>query len=195
MTLAQMMERNHTRFPWRIVCWGGAATLLALPAAAMRFTREVVWTASDFAVMGAMLLLAGLALEGLVRASRSWPYRLGAGIAVLAGFGLVWVNLAVGFLGDEGNPANLMFLLVLAVAVGGAVLSHARAAGMSKTMLAVAAVQVLVAGIGYAAGRASSGSAGVYEVVMGSTLFGGLWLLAAALFGWAARDERRAGAA
>ena len=189
------MERNHSTVPWRIIGWGGAAALLALPAVAMRFTDEVVWTASDFAVMGAMLLLAGLALEGLVRASRSWPYRLGAGIAVLAGFGLVWVNLAVGFLGDEGNPANLMFLAVLAVAVGGAALSHARSAGMAGTMLAAAAVQVLVAGVGYAAGWASSGSAGVFEVVMGSTLFGGLWLLAAALFSWAARNEGRAGTA
>ena len=182
-----MMERKHSPIPWRIIGWGGAAALLALPAVAMRFTDEVVWTASDFAVMGAMLLLAGLALEGLVRASRSWPYRLGAGVAVLAGFGLVWVNLAVGFLGDEGNPANLLFLAVLAVAVGGAVLSHARATGMARTMLAAAAVQVLVAGVGYAAGWASPGGAGVFEVLMGSTLFGGLWLLAAALFGWAAR--------
>jgi hypothetical protein len=114
---------------------------------------------------------------------------------VLAGFGLVWVNLAVGFLGDEGNPANLMFLAVLGVAVGGAVLSRARPAAMARTMLAAAAAQVLVAGVGYAAGWASPGGQGVFEVVMGSTLFGGLWLLAAALFGWAARDAHRAGTA
>lgn len=187
------MERNPSPFPWRVVGWGGAAALLALPAIAMRFTHEVVWTVEDFAAMGAMLLLAGLALEGLVRVSRSWPYRLGAGVAVLAGFGLVWVNLAVGFLGDEGNPANLMFLAVLAAAVGGAALSHARAAGMVMTMLAATAVQVLVAGIGYAAGWASPGGKGVFEVVMGSTVFGGLWLISAALFGWAARNARRAG--
>ena len=190
-----MMERNHPSLPWRIIGWGGAAALLALPAVAMRFTSEVVWTAGDFAAMGAMLLLAGLALEGLVRASRSLPYRLGAGIAVLAGFGLVWVNLAVGFLGDEGNPANLMFLAVLAVAISGAVLSHARAAGMALTMLAAAAVQVLVGVIGYAGGWASPGGKGVFEVVVGSSLFGGLWLLAAVLFGWAAGKANPAGTA
>ena len=188
-----MMERNHSSIPWRIIGWGGAAALLALPAVAMRVTDEVAWTASDFAAMGAMLLLAGLALEGMVRASRSWPYRLGAAVTVLAGLGLVWVNLAVGFLGDEGNPANLMFLTVLAVAVGGAVLSHAHPAGMARTMLAAAVVQVLVAGVGYAVGWASPGGKGLFEVILGSTLFGGLWLLAAALFGWAARDASRAG--
>ncbi|MCA1662006.1 MAG: hypothetical protein LC648_07535 [Novosphingobium sp.] len=192
--VANSIERAAAGFPWRIAAWSAAAALLALPAVAMRFTREVVWTAEDFAAMGAMLLIAGLAIEGLVRASRSLPYRLGAAVAVLAGFLLVWVNLAVGFLGDEGNPANLMFLAVLAVAAGGAVLTRVRPAGMARTMLAAAAVQMLVAGFGFSAGMGSPGSAGVFEVVMGSTLFGGLWLAAAALFGKAARDAERSAA-
>jgi len=84
-----MTETTQTTLPpflWRIAGWGCAGALLLLPAAAMQFTHEVVWSGSDFAVMGAMLLLAGLALEGLVRASRSTPYRLGAGIAVAALF-------------------------------------------------------------------------------------------------------------
>ena len=179
---------RHGGIPWRIIGWSAAAALLALPAVAMQFTSEVVWTLSDFVAMGAMLLTAGLVLEGLIRASRSLPYRLGAGVAVLAGFGLVWVNGAVGFLGDEANPANLAFLLVHATAIGGALLARFRASGMARTMIAAAVVQVLVAAIGFTAGLASPGGAGVFEVVMGSTLFGGLWLASAALFGWAARD-------
>ena len=182
---------RHGGIPWRIVGWSAAAALLALPAVAMQFTTEVVWTTSDFVVMGAMLLVAGLALEGLVRASRSAPYRLGAGVAVLAGFGLVWVNLAVGFLGDEGNPANLAFLLVHATAIGGAITARFRAAGMARAMAAAAAVQVLVAALGFAAGYASPGGQGVFEVAMGSTLFGGLWLASATLFAWAARAANR----
>ena len=186
---------RHGVIPWRIIGWSGAAALLALPAVAMQFTPEVVWTTGDFVAMGAMLLTAGLALEGLVRASRSVPYRLGAAIAVLAGFLLIWVNLAVGFLGDEGNPANLAFLLVHATAIGGAVLAGFRAQGMARTMVAAAVVQVLVAAFGFAAGYASPGGAGVFEVVMGSTLFGGLWLASAVLFAWAARPAARAGPA
>ena len=182
---------RHGAIPWRIIGWSGAAALLALPAVAMQFTSEVDWDTRDFAVMGVMLLTAGLALEGLVRASRSVPYRFGAGIAVLAGFLLVWVNLAVGFLGDEGNPANLAFLLVHATAIGGAILGRFRASGMARTMIAAAVVQVLVATAGYVAGYASPGGAGVYEVVMGSALFGGLWLVSSALFGWAARNANR----
>ena len=186
---------RHGGIPWRIVGWSGAAALLALPAVAMQFTREVVWTLTDFVVMGAMLLTAGPVLEGLVRVSRSMPYRLGAGVSVLAGFLLVWVNLAVGFLGDEGNPANLAFLMVHATAIGGAILARFRASGMAWTMVAAAVVQTLVAAVGFTAGYASPGGAGVFEVVMGGGLFGGLWLASAALFGWAARDAARAGPA
>ena len=173
--------------PWRIIGWSGAAALLSLPAVAMQFTPEVVWTTSDFGVMSAMLLTAGLALEALVRASRSAPYRFGAGVAVLAGFLLVWVNLAVGFLGDEGNPANLAFLLVHATAIGGAILARFRADGMAWTMVAAAIVQVLVAAVGFVAGFASPGGKGTFEVTMGSAMFGGLWLMSAALFACAAR--------
>ncbi len=122
------------RHKWRIIGWGGVAALLALPAIAMQFTREVNWTGSDFAVMGAMLLLAGLALEGLVRTSPSWPARLGAAIAVLTGFLLVWVNLAVGLFGGEDNLANLMFLGVIAIAVVGSLLARGRAAAMARVL-------------------------------------------------------------
>jgi len=50
---------------------GRRGGLLTVPAVAMQFTRKVYWSGSDFAVMGVMLLLAGPAFEGLVRASPS----------------------------------------------------------------------------------------------------------------------------
>jgi hypothetical protein len=109
---------------------------------------------------------------------------------ILASLLLVWVNLAVGFLGSEGNPANIMFLLVVGIAVGGSIATRLRPAAMVRTMLAAALTQLAVAAIGLAAGWASPGRDGVYEVVMGSTLFGGLWLASAALFRNAAQDER-----
>jgi hypothetical protein len=48
--------------------------------------------------------------------------------------------------------------------------------------------QVLAGAIGLAAGWASPGADGPYEVAMGTGLFGALWLFAAALFRKAARD-------
>jgi len=107
---------------------------------------------------------------------------------VAAAFLLVWVNLAVGFLGDEGNPANLMFLGVIAIAIFGAIVARARAAGMSNAMLIAAGAQVLAGATGLATGWASPGSEGIYEVVLGTGLFTPMWLLSAWLFRKAAAD-------
>src|ERR1044072_7893648 len=124
LTMAKAAANNGQNFPWRILGWGGAACLLLVPLAA-----HFPWTLSDFIVAAVMLGTAGAALELAVRFSRgSLAYRAGAAFAVAAAFLLVWVNGAVGFLGDEGNPANLVFVAVLAIALFGAVLARFRSA-------------------------------------------------------------------
>ena len=167
--------------PWRILGWGGVAVLLTIPLIA-----GFPWTISDFVIAGMMFGLAGLTIELAVRASDSWRYRGGALVAVAAAFLLFWVNSAVGFLGDEDNPANLWFAAVLATALGGAIVARFRAGGMAFAMLAAAFVQLAIGAVAIPLGWASPGADGLYEVVLGTTLFTGLWLLAAALFRWAA---------
>ena len=166
----------------RVVGWGFAAVILLLPLVAMQFTSEVNWGFGDFVVMGALLGGSGLVLELAIQKSASLSYRFGATFAVAAAFLLVWVNLAVGFLADEGNPANLMFLGVIAIAIFGAIVARARAAGMSNAMLIAAGAQVLAGATGLATGWASPGSEGIYEVVLGTGLFTPMWLLSAWLF-------------
>ena len=168
-------------FPRRILGWGALAVLLSLPA-----ILKFPWTLSDFIFAGVFLGGAGLIVEIIVWASSSLPYRLGGLIALLACVGLVWVNGAVGFLGNEDNPANLMFLGVIAIAVVGSVIVRFKAAGLSKVLFAAAAAQVLVGAIGYFAGWASEGTAGIFEVAMGTTLFGSMWLVSGGLFRLAA---------
>lgn len=81
-----------------------------------------------FCVAGALLFGTALAFELAVRKSGSAAYRLAAGLALAAAFLLIWVNLAVGVIGDEGEPANLLYLGVLAVGIGGAALCALRPA-------------------------------------------------------------------
>jgi hypothetical protein len=170
-------SRERNGFSWRLVGWAIPLSILLLPLIA-----HLPWTLSDFIVMGVLLGSVGLLIELAVRASPNGWYRAGAGLAVAAAFLLIWVNLAVGFLGSENNPANLMFLAVLAVAAVGGVVGGFRPAGMGRAMLAAAAAQVLVGAIGLAAGLASPGNDGIYEVVMGTGLFTSLWLASAWLF-------------
>ncbi len=164
--------------------WGGALLLLAMPA-----LLGAPWTSSDYGFAAILFALAGGAVELGLLASSNIAYRFGTMVAVVTAFLLIWVNAAVGFLGNEANPANALFGLVLLVALGGAVLARFTARGMAQAM-AVAAVAQLLAGIvGWSLGWASPGANGVREVAIGTGLFCALWCISAASFARAARQS------
>ena len=166
--------------PWRLVGWGTAVALLLLPLIAMHFTREVNWTVGDFMFAALMLGSVGLAFELTVRASRNAFYRGGVAMALAASFLTIWANGAVGMIGDEGNPYNLLFLGVIALALLGSIVARFRARGMVLAMVVAALAQ---AGLGLG-GISADFLGGVI-----STGYAGLWLLSAALFRGAAQDE------
>ncbi|HET9509901.1 MAG TPA: hypothetical protein VFO80_02020 [Sphingomonas sp.] len=172
----------------RIAAWTGAVALLALPFVAMQFTREVQWTASDFVVFGTMLAVACAAFDRLTRMGGGWPYRIGAATAVFAGFFLVWVNLAVGIIGSEDNPANLLYAVVIAVAVGGAVVSRARAKGMARSLALAAAAQVAIGALALTMGWGEGSRIYPRDIVGATLVVTTLWLAAAAAFAIAARN-------
>lgn len=186
--MAKEAEMNLGRrgFPWRIVGWSIPAILLLLPLIAMRFTDEVNWTALDFVFAAVLFGSVGLAFELIVRKSRSLAYRFAAGLAVFTAFLTVWANGAVGMIGSEDNPYNLVFLGVILIALLGALVARFGSRGMMRAM-AVAAL-----------GQVAAGAFGLGTDVRGAVLsmaFGGLWLLSAALFGHAAREQANTGTA
>jgi hypothetical protein len=178
--MAGQAENGRRGGRWRVVGWGTLGALLLLPAVAMQFTNEVTWDETDFIVMGAMLVGVGLGAEFLARRSGSIAYRLGSAAALLTAFLTLWVNLAVGMIGSEDNPYNLLFAGVVAVALAGALLARFRPAGMALAMTAAAAAQAL----GAAGGLPSDVRGGIFSLV-----FAGLWLLSAGLFRKAAQDQ------
>lgn len=173
-------------FPVRPVAWTLAAGLLLLPAVAMRFSDEVRWTLSDFVFAGVLIGSVGLAFEWLARRGGA-AYRAGAACALLAVFGLVWLNAAVGLVGSEDDPANWMFAGVIAVAVGGAAAARLQAPGMARACGAAGVAQALVSGVALGAGMGADGPAWPADVLVLTAGFTGLWSLAAWLFGRASR--------
>lgn len=174
-------------FPWRMAGWGGVVFILLLP-----LVTGAPWTLSDYVAMGVMLGIAGLLVELAVRVSGDGAYRAGALVAVAAGFLLVWVNLAVGLLGSEDNPANMLFAGVILTAVLGAVIARFRPTGMARAMFVAAGAQFLVGIAALAGGLGSDGPQGLHEAVAGTAIFGALWLIAGGLFSKSARNERLA---
>ena len=80
--------------------------MLLLPLIAMRFSDDVVWDVTDFAIFGAMLFGACGVYDLTTRMTGSGAYRAAIGIAVVAAFILIWINLAVGIIGSELDFAH-----------------------------------------------------------------------------------------
>ena len=172
---------------WSLAIWGTAAFLLLLPAVAMRYTSEVDWTAGDFVVMGVMLFLACGAYELTARLTGNTAYRAATGIAIGTAFLTVWVNGAVGMLGSEDNPDNLLFGLVLLVGLVGAIVARFRPPGMARAMEAAALVQ--------AAMTVYALVGGYREVVLHVGFFVIPWVASAQLYRKATREQAPAGTA
>ena len=183
---------RHGPGPIKLTIWMGACALLLVPLVAMQFTREVMWTASDFIVFGAMLFGALGLYELAARNARGTAYRWAAGIAVAAGFSLVWINLAVGVIGSEDNPANLMFVGVLAVALLGALGARLRPAGMASALFATAFAQLIVGIVALTGNLGADGIGWPRDVIGLTAIFTCLWLASALLFRRAAHAEMAA---
>lgn len=168
----------------RIAVWGGAAALMLAPAVASRLSDEMQWDSGDFILAGAILLAGCGLFELLLRASDSWAYRAGALVAAAAAFLIFLTAGAVGIIGSEDGPANLLYLGVIALAAAGAVAARFRARGMALAMSAAAAATVVAGVVGLSLVPDMRGFA------IGTALFTPLWLLSAWLFAKSARKHR-----
>ncbi len=70
--------------------------VLAIPLIAMQFTKEVVWTAMDFMVMGILVFTMGLLLEVVRLQWRKKKFYAPLLILIGLTFFLLWAELAVG---------------------------------------------------------------------------------------------------
>lgn len=160
-------------------------TLLLIPLIAMQFTEEVVWSLSDFIIMGSLIFGTGLAYKLVTRSSSEIAYRAAVGLALAGGFLLIWVNGAVGIIGNEGNPANLMYLGVLAVGIIGAIAARFHPQGLALTLFLMAFAQAVVPVIAlmvWPPSITSWGAAGVTGVFMLNAIFVVLFAASALLF-------------
>jgi hypothetical protein len=180
--------RHRSR--WRTFVWGAAALLLLLPLFAMQVTDQVDWGVADFAIFGAMLVGAGGTYEFAARKRGDPAYRAAVGVALAAAFVLVWMNLAVGVIGAEENPANMLYSGVLAVGIIGSIIARFQPRGMARAMVTTALAQVFVAMIAVTAGLGSAGPDWLGQILILTGFFTALWLVSAWLFRRAARVGR-----
>ncbi len=132
-----------------------------------------------------------MATMGMTGKPGRMAYRIAAAMALAASFLQVWINLAVGIVGNEDNPVNLGFYLVVVTAGACAFTARFRAEGMARAMLAVAGMQALLAMVvATAPSTARDDPMGAAGVLVLSSAFMALWLASAALFHKSAGQSR-----
>ncbi len=72
-------------------------------------------------------------------------FGLASGLSIMASILLIWLSLGVGIIGQDGDPANRMYFVVIAIGIAGALLSRFQAAGLARTLLAMTLVQTAIA--------------------------------------------------
>ena len=120
-------------------------------------------------------------------------YRFATVLTLATAFILVWLIGAVGVIGVEGDPFDLMYFGVLAVGIIGAITTRLQPHGMARALLATALAQALVTVIALIIGKHQSSVSSVPEILILNGFFIALFLGSARLFGNAARDEIAAG--
>ena len=119
--------------------------------------------------------------------TRNHRYRAGAAMALMTGFLVTWANGAVGIIGNEDNPANLLFFGVIAVAVAGSLIARFKAPGMVRTMAAAGLGQFVVPLIAMAIWSPAI-DLGLVKTLLFNAGFAGLWLVSAWLFRTASKS-------
>ena len=187
---ATIEQGGWRRSPLRLVLWSIPTALLIFPAIAMALSVDGVdWSPFDFVFAAVLLYGATGTVDLAIRKGGSMAYRLGTGLAVLVSFLLIWINGAVGVIGNEDNPANLVFIAIIAIAAAGAISSKFEARGMARAMTIACVLNAGVAALPLLFGAGADDPPGAVGLTALISAFAIMWGLSAALFAKAARDR------
>jgi len=108
--------------------------LLVIPLVANFTVEGFNWNPGAFVFLWLVMVAIGVAYKLATHSAGNNAQRLATVIALGTGFLIFWGNLAVGFIGSDDNPVNLLYLAVLVLGAIGAVRVRFAAVGMARTM-------------------------------------------------------------
>jgi hypothetical protein len=166
---------------WRIARWSVAAALLLTPLAMMQVSDEWNWGVGDFVFAAVMICGTFLLYETAAKWSASLAYRGGAVLALAASFLIVWINLAVGIVGED-SPFNLNFFGLVAMAAAVSFACGFTAKGMARGMTCVAAAAAFLGVLLATAPMNANVPPGPAKLLGISLAFAAVWLASGLLF-------------
>lgn len=121
----------------------GALAVLMVPIMASRVVEGWNWPAGAFVRVYVLFFVTGMVYALIARKMGAWSYKVGLGVAIVAGFALGWSTMVQ--TADSGHPERLWYLSVLVVGLVGACLARLKAQGLALTLFAMAATLALIA--------------------------------------------------
>lgn len=162
--------------------------LLVIPLVANFTVEGFNWNPGAFVFLWLVMVAIGVAYKLATHSAGNNAQRLATVIALGTGFLIFWGNLAVGFIGSDDNPVNLLYLAVLVLGAIGVVRVRFAAAGMARTMGMMTAGILLVPVIAVII-RPHDFSPGVPQVFLLNAVFALMFAVAGFLYRLA--DKRR----
>jgi hypothetical protein len=159
--------------------------ILLIPLCGNLYVRGWQWSPFDFVAAFVVLFGAGIMFEWVASKGVTSAYRVAVGVACATGLVLLWINMAVGLIGSDDNPANLMYLAILALAFSGAYLAGFEPRRISRALLTTAVAQALVPVFALVL-NPNDFSPGVAKVFCLNSFFVAMWVVSAMLFRHAA---------
>ena len=156
-----------------------ALLILLVLLITIQSTDEVAWGIFVFAFT--VLFGASFAYESIIKKSAPTIYKAAIAIAIVTILILFWINGAVGIIGSEDNPANLMYLGVIIIVIIGSLISQFKPRRMALTLSLAALVQILVPIIALIIWRPKV-DLGVLGIFILNGFFVAMFIISASLF-------------
>ena len=125
----------------RVALW--ALALLMVPLVASQFVEDWHWGVGGFVWVYILFFLTGMMIALVARRMGVWSYKVGVGMALVAGFALGWSTMVQ--VADSDSPERLWYHSVLVVGGIGALLARLEARGLARTLFAMAATLAVIA--------------------------------------------------
>ena len=163
------------------------STLLLIPITGQLTVEGWHWTWHDFLFAWVVFSVTTFFYRFLVtRPMANLAYKAGAGLAVLAGFLITWIDLAVQIIGED-NPGNGLYLLTILGGFLGVAISRFRPAGLALVAFAMAGALFLIPLVAVLRWPADF-SPGYPKVQLLSSVFAAIYIASGLLFRRAAAE-------
>lgn len=131
--------------------------LLLIPAIGNQTIEGWNWSLFDFVWAGAMIAGVQFAYHAFAKKINHHTYKMAAALGLGATFILLWINAAVGIVGDDDGINMIFFLSIVITFIVGSLISKGSPRGMAKTLYALAGVTILIPTAGFILSRAVYG--------------------------------------